>query len=227
MLATVTFTRACWLFSSPSPKEEVRSAAGVRFPLCPAPYPAPCVAAQGCPSWWSGSRHGVPGRRVRAGSTRPGATCKHAACSCQRARRSSPAGGNRNASWRLPTWPGPEQNWEALQDANRRAGMSSLSLCMGKPVNLAKPLSYCVQIKIIIVIIILDDGDDEDTDLAGLGQLNVTHLQASFSCHCKKQPWDRLRWAPFHREMRHWERPLYWWMKSTRCWEGEKCFAVK
>lgn len=74
---------------------------------------------------------------------------------------------------------------------------------MGKPVNLAKPLSYCVQIKIIIVIIILDDGDDEDTDLAGLGQLNVTHLQASFSCHCKKQPWDRLRWAPFHREMRH------------------------
>ena len=102
MLATVTFTKAHWLFSSPSPKEEeVRSAAGVSFPLCPAPYPAPCVAARGCPSWWSGSRHGVPSRRVRAGSTAPGATCKHAACSSQRARRSSPAGENRNASWGL------------------------------------------------------------------------------------------------------------------------------
>ena len=109
-----------------------------------------------------------------------------------------------------PTWPGPEQNWEAVQDANQRGGISSLSFCMGKPLKLAKPLSYCVQIKIIIVII-LDDGDDddEDTDLTGLGQLNVTHLQASFSCHCKKKPWDRLRWAPFHREVRHLERPLY------------------
>lgn len=69
-----------------------RPAAGMRFSPCLAPYPAPCVAALGCPSWWPGSRHGVPGRRVRAGSTAPGATCKHAACSSRRARRSSPAG---------------------------------------------------------------------------------------------------------------------------------------
>ena len=148
MLATVLLPRPD-IYKSVLTPEGGGSAAGLSLPRSefPAPYPAPCAAARGCPSGWSGSRHAVPGRPARAGSTAPGATCKHAACSSQRARRSSPVGGNRSRSWGPSLWPGPEKTGEDGQDSSKRVGISSLPFCMGNPLKLAKPLSYNFQIK--------------------------------------------------------------------------------